>query len=638
MSGQSQSTLYHWYFSETFGRRMRYVNKICFLQAVVVSVLLRLPYGHFWRNWVESCFRVPVLFVVFLLVKEVRVKGSKVDFSAAKSVAEQTLVSVFSLGFLGSWVLFLVSAMAMYAVFLAQLPLFANYYVLAKEFRIKPPANDAWVYFWFHAFFCASMYAVQHAVFQRQRLSVGYGTAKARPETVLFNKTAYLLGLALFFTVFCTVASPFTYIFARGFVYRIIWPFLVLFKLDTAMPPLRIGLSTLSNVSFASWLMFLSWEIVDHVYNTYATIGCIDGKTAVSAHSANPVATLLAGLRDVTPDHTLAQATAFQELAYVASAKDAYCEKTRNAIFNTPSRGSPVWPAILAECALVINATASRINFRLDADMAALKRAAAYPEDEPSGIHTPAQENTPIFGNSHDTTAASDTTAFAVSATLSPLKPQAQTSILNTQVPLKIWVVVATLWAPLERAFAGFYAPSAARHRAQLHAQTVAGKSAVARLHTQFLASPLGVFFRTTAKRDAEARVRNPSLYANAVLALSGFLTHAVEEDRANSVSSSHISEVLNLLERPIRASANYTDVLPASVYTPLPKPNANHHLVAYMHDLTMAEYFHLCVKYNYKLNDLLLSPRAFKLAKWVIDASIAQQQKQETSQMATYL
>ncbi|GEQ66666.1 hypothetical protein JCM33374_g329 [Metschnikowia sp. JCM 33374] len=638
---QQRTMSYEHYFSQTLGRRMRYVNKICFLVAIFASVVLGVPYGGFWWNLFDSLYRVPLLFGAFWVVKMARSGNSTVEFSPAKSLAEHVAGMFFRGGFFASLASFCASSGVFFSVFLLQLPLLSQYYVLAKEFRVKPAVNDAWVYFWFHAFYVAVMYTLQHTTFQRNLLSIPIGTPRVNPEAELFSRPATLVGTAAFFTGFCSLSAPLVYILVRPLMYKFNWVVLTVFSLDTALPPLHIGWCTYVNVTFASFVLFLAWEVVNHVYNTYAIIGCLDGKSLICSRSPDPLATLLSGLRDVDPAHQLSRATAFQELAYVTSAPSDFCVKARNSIFNTQPRASLSVSDIINECSLVIRNTASRVNYRSNADMDALKNEDLFPKDPQTNI---ASTDVFIFGNSHDTT-SNDTTQFAVSATSSPLKRSdafdaVKPSRLGGVVTkFKLWEkLVATVWTPLKKYADSLYRPATLRQKQQIQKNTTAWKAQLAQFHQRFLASGVGFLFRNTPKRDAESRVLNWAVYGNAVIALSGLLTRAVEEDRSGAVTNLHISEVLNILEWPIRSCANYTDVLPASVYVTPAAKNTNNTVVTLMHDVTMHEFFQLCVKYNYKLNDLSLSSRTFKLAKRVIDVSIAQQQKRDKTQMSKYL
>lgn len=628
---------YQYYFSKVYEKRLRYWNKISFLLALAASAILAFPYMSIFRNIVYTLtFRAPLIYGGLYLVKICRNGNSTVSYTTNKTLARQLARSVFSRRYLISLAYFTASAFVLYGLFMAQLPLWSKYSVVAKEFRKRPAINDEWVFFWFHAYFVALAYTFQHIVFQRNRLLFRYGVNHVKPDLVLFSKAPALVGHAVLFNSVTLISSPVVYWVIRLVIYKINWMVFAVLGLDLSVPRFHIGIRTLFNVSFVSFVVFFLWEVVNHVYDTYATIGCLDGKKPISSYSEDPVSSLLLCLRDVEPETQIARLTAFQELAYIATTNDPEGVKRRKDIYSAHSVAGFVWPAILDECALVIKETSSRVNYRSQSDMNALRGSQPVKPEETI------EENKDsfLFGNSFN--ASADTTQPMVDASSSPLRryeePAAKSSFITRLEKHSLGkLVVAQIIVPAQKFLSGYLNPQASRPRPQ----TVTNKLALLQKYyteyrNELLDSSIGVFFRITLKKDTESRVVNPVNYGNAVIALLGILIHAVEEDRNNTVTGAHISEVLNLLERPIRACANYTDILPASIYlTAEQRENeqaTKHHLVALLHDLTIQEFFQLCVKYNYKLNDLLLSSRAFKLAKWVIDASIAQQQKEKES------
>lgn len=634
-------TSYQYYFARVFARRMGYVNKVAFLVALVLSVVLAIPYGNFAWNLVASLYRVPLLYVALWMVSLCRQRNSSVQYSTAKTLAAQVVASVCTRKYYTTQMWFVVLSYIFNAVFLLQLPLALLYYVLAKEYRARPAVNDAWVYFWFHAYYAAVVYAAQSLIFQRNRLRFRYGVAHVAPERTLFAGFGGLLGNALGLTLVCSLLAPLVYYLARSLIYRLNWLLWAALMLDSSIPPFHIGLGNWLNVAYVLFFLFLAWEIANHTFDIYATIGCMDGKRTILSYSTDPVATLLSGLRDVEPKNQLARLTAFQELAHLATTTQPEGEKCRNAIYNAQSTSGHVWPAILDECALVIKDTTSRINYRSRADLDALQKA-QFPLLDDNGA-TAAQDRA-IFGNSADIS-ANDTTNIAVSATSSPVKSYsvpkpAQSAFIAALDKLPLARGLVDLLKPLKSALRAYVTPQSGKPTS-FQEQFNALRTKLTAYHKQFLSSGFGALFRITLKRDTESRVINPVNFGNAVIALSGLLMRAVEEDRSNTISNNNISEVLNLFERPIRACSNYTDMPPASVYLTSEQRAAelqfNDQLIALLHDLTMNDFFQLCVKYNYKLNDLLLSSRAFKLAKWVIDASIAQQQKMTKLNMTKF-
>lgn len=630
---------YQYYFHKVFEKRLRFLNRIAFLLSIACSLLLAIPYENLLRNIVYTfIFRAPLIYLALYLIKQSRLKNSTVGFSTSKTLAQHVVRSVCTSRFIATLVFYVFSSYVIYGVFMLQLPLKTQYSVLSKEYRMKPAINDEWVFFWFHAYFIAILYATQQIVFQRNRLEFKYGVNHKTPDSALFRNISILFGHSVSFNVISIIASPISFYILRSIIYKINWIFFTLLSLDSSTPRFHISFKVLVDISFVSFVVFFLWELVNHVFDTYATIGCLDGKRLISSYSSDPVDSLLACLRDVEPENEIARLTAFQELAFIATAKEPEAEKCRKAIYNAHSVRGSVWTAILDECAMVIKETSSRVNYRTAADMKALKRG--QPESEHDLPATPSALDNSIFGNSGNI--SFNETYQCTQKDTSPVKPYAAQSASGSRwkktiTDSGIFKLALSLLKTLDNYLLSLSEhPRSTKPSLSLKKKVLSIEQLYNDHRARFLSSPVGIFFRITLKRDTESRLVNPVNYGNAVIALSGFLSHAIEEDRSKAVTDNHISEVLNLLERPICACANYTDMIPASVYLS-PEQRANpqkvaYNLIALLHDLTIREFFQLCVKYNYKLNDLLLSSRAFKLAKWVIDASIMQQQKQGNS------
>lgn len=358
-------------------------------------------------------------------------------------------------------------------------------------------------------------------------------------------------------------------------------------------------------------------------------------------------------MRDVDPDHQLGRLTAFQELAYISTTDDPVGKKLRVAIYNAHSKAGFVWPAILDECLLIIKRTASNVNYRTKSDFEALKQIQISIKDDLNKNLLKNEDD--IFGNS-SILLSPTATPRTLDANASPasLKKYEETpvqqnrkSLLSVAQNLYATFVKSEVYKLIEAQVVvpvkSFFVTSLESNPKQQSSLNIIGKSIsvvqqnFAIYQRNFYSTPIGKLFRTNVQRDANSRIINPVNYGNAVISITNLLIHAIEEDKNDTITNAHISEVLNLLERPIRAFANYTDVLPASIHlTPQERKNGDrtkHHLIALLHDLTISEFYKLCVKYNYKLNDLVLSARAFKLAKWVIDVAIAQQQEQQQQQ-----
>ncbi|EGV63510.1 hypothetical protein CANTEDRAFT_114312 [Yamadazyma tenuis ATCC 10573] len=380
-----------------------------------------------------------------------------------------------------------------------------------------------------------------------------------------------------------------------------------------------------------SFNVIFAWEMVNHFFNVYASIGCLDGKKPISTYSSDPINTLLSGLRNTDPNNQLSKLTALQELAYISTVNTPEGVKLRTAIYSAHSTNRFIWPAILDECTILIKQTTQRINYRSSADAKVLQKSQLQVKDD---IRS---DQSGIFGNSFvmNTERLPDSNVRSYDELVDASKKVgAKPTQSNQQKYFEL--IDKHLLIPLNRLLASLLSESKAKDEsvvvAKLKPVIKQVLNVVEVYRNNFLATSLGIPFRVSLKRDTESRVLNAVNYGNAVISVANLLVHAIEEDRNFSISNQHISDALNLLERPIRGCAVYVDHLPASVFLTLGQRKADvvhsKHLITLLHDLTLFNFKLLCVAYNYKLNDLLLSAPCFKLAKRVIDEEIATRQK----------
>ncbi|CAK7918415.1 hypothetical protein CAAN3_23S01156 [[Candida] anglica] len=644
-------------------KRLRYINKIAVLVALVLATLLSMfvPQHHVEPEapvtpqkssvwWTLACvlvYRAPFIWIALIVVRLARdsAKATTAYSASSRSLAGQWIASTLSSS---QWVktsLFYVgSSFLIYLVSYIQSPI--RWSIVAKEYRHRDKVNEDFIFYIFSGAYVAFIYALHQVVWQYQRLSlIKIGVAKLNPQQYLFkNKNQLWLPVAsVVKSLVVSISSVLVYYFlagygARSLIYKAMWPLLVISKLETASSASHpwISFNILSHTAITSFVCVLGWDLLNHFYTVYACIGCLDGDKPLSSYSSDPINTLLSGLRGV--EGGLPRVLAFQELAYLATTSEDIGKKLRLNIYNAKN-GSSFWSSIVEECSLVIREGTSRVNFREYSSF-------APPTSVSSQLVHQQQQETPessstreddIFGNSIvssataspspplrryvDSTTTSKPTSGRGTGTdsVSPLS-----SITTKLTPYIQKYLPTTFWARFNQCI------SRTKSLATLRIELIKLYSTY---HQEFLSTVVGAPFRITPERDAEVRIRDPVTFGNAVIALANLLQHAAQDDRRGTVSSTHIAEVLTVLERPIRAFHNYSETLPSNVYlsvTQRARPElVSQHVVALLHDLCVKEFFDVCIKYNSKLNDLVLSSRVFKLAKRVIDTAIAQQQRE---------
>lgn len=616
-------------FNKVFTKRLKFVNNVLAILAVFTSVGLNLPYGKFWWCLLLSfIIRGPIIFVALFVIRFLRANTITVNYSHHKTLGSQIYYSVLSKQFLTTLVAYSGSAIVLGWVYLFQLPLLTNYYIISKDYLARPKINDEWVYFWCVTLFTAFVYSFQQIIFERNRLNFTYGVSKTDPKAALFDKVPRLFTNALVINTFIVLGFPVIYLIFRSTIYKfLIIPRIVL-SLDSKVPRFGLTFKNFVNFGYYSFSVLFVWEAVNHIFNVYATIGCLDGKKPISTYSSDPINTLLSGLRYSDPSNELSRLTAFQELAYISSLNNPEGTKLRTAIFNAHSKSGFIWQAIIDECSLVIKQTTQRINYRSPSDASILQKNQIQIKED-------IKDRSDIFGNSF--IASPDKTMESVKSydeLVNKHKKPQPTKPSTSNQDKYIEQIETYVLKPLQKLIGSLITSNDTQsvfiNKAKPFIKELS--QFVDTYRNNFLSTWIGVFFRTNLKRDTESRVLNAVSYGNAVIALSNLLIHAIEEDRNFSITNHHISDTLNLLEKPIRACLKYTESLPPSVFLTLnQKQNEaikSKHLINLLYELTLMNFKQLCIAYKFKLGDLFLSATCFRLAKRVIDEEIANRQQ----------
>ncbi|CDK29315.1 unnamed protein product [Kuraishia capsulata CBS 1993] len=468
------------------------------------------------------------------------------------------------------------------------------YYVASPTKTVKPSINDQFVYFWFYSTLFAVSYAVQQLVLEKNRLQFQHGVYREEPEPKILAGIKPSLVFGAYFSGVLSLALPIVYLVLRTHIYGV-WlkPFCWVFGLNTHKVAFDVSFSLIFKIFLASVFLSSSWEIINHIFDAYASIGCLHKGQPLSSQSDDPANTLLSGLRDVK--NPLARVTAFQELAFLATSKDS---SHRSIFYNGRFKHSFVWSSILEECTVVIKANSNRMKKNLQEQKKTQKLAPAAPKHESN-----------LFGNSRHMAATTndpdDTSIFDTSGLFPSSQPKDVQARLRSAAQEDA-VPPVPLLKDLEE---------------QLRPYLTTLKT----YYNEFLASGLGIPFITTIAREASSRVKNPSITGNAMITIAYVTTHAITEDKKNVVGPT-LPEVLELLEMGVNASSEFLEFCPV----PFTSEEASENVISDLHNLALRLFFDLTVKFNASLNDLILTPNVFKLAKWCIDLAIDQQRMEQ--------
>ncbi|KAI5956711.1 NDC1 [Candida jiufengensis] len=607
---------YYRIFNKIYNKRLKYVLNVNIILAILMSLILNLPF-HQKYKYVSLFIKIPIYFAALTLIRQVRKKYSTVEYSIHKTLGSQIYHSIFSQNFLHVSLFYIISAIFVYGIFLFNLPFTFDYYVISKEYRKNPLLNDEWVYFWTCPIIIGLFYAANQLIFQRNRLNFEIGHNRNNPESNLFKHIPQAIGNSFGLALIFIVLNPILYWIIKPYLYKSLF-LLSILGLDTSVPPNNTSFITYLKLSYLSYIIILNWEFENHVFDVYATIGCLDGKKPISSYSKDPLTCLINGLKDVSPNHQLSRLTAFQEFAYISNTNQKEGLKLRLAIFSIRSKNEKIWPALFNECSLVIRETSDRVNYRSSSDMKILKSLQdSLVKDVNTGFK-PKQTNA-LFGNSFTSSPINTS-----SSQNKPTPPEKPTTSNNKLINYWQYEIVA----PIKKLITFYYPKLSKIPNFEIKIKKI--QNTLFQLKQQFLDSKVGILFRVTLKKDCESRIRNPVNYGNAVIAISNILQQSLQEDSLNIIKSEDISTTLNLLEKSIRSSTNYIDYLPASVFLTTKIKNS---LISKLRNLTMHEFYEICLTFDNQLNDLILNQKTYKLAKWCIDMTIAERQEKSKYQ-----
>lgn len=592
-------------FNLVYAKRMRFVVNVCLLLAFSLALLLFSPFHNFWQTLALAItVRAPVLAIALVLIRLAHLKLVSVKLSPHKTLAGQIMGSVTSRHWLHALVYFTLLALIWNSTYLFLLQILTNSIITPVEYGAMRILREDCVYFCFHSAWIAFIYASLFIIFQRNKVSIKFGLAHILPDNTLFSHMPIVAINAVLLTIAAAILAPVSYFLSRSLILVILNQFLGHF--DITAGTVSYSWSTYFRVVYSCSYMLLAWEAVHHCYIVYASIGCLDGTKPISSYSSDPVQSLvLALLLTESNCKPLARVTAFQELAWIATSDAKEAIFLRNAMFAACTPSGPVWDVIASECFAIIRDTTSLVNYRSNSDVAAMTVPSHPLFSPPSDF---------VFGNAH-----SRKPLMPHDEGISPF-PREDRHYASSGHWLLDYI------KSLSSASSSGQISNRSRQSIASHlVSSVITKAK--RLYSRFLDLWPGLFFRVTPRRDATLRVPIPSIFGNAVLGISHLLVHSISHDKLHVVLDLHVRDVLQVLEVPIRAFGNYTEHLPPLVYVSKHSSLVPHtHIIAQLHQLCLQQFFMVCVKFSYKLNDLSLNFRTHQKAKEMIELAIAEQ------------
>ncbi|CCH43956.1 Nuclear envelope protein ndc1 [Wickerhamomyces ciferrii] len=575
----SSSTAYHYHsiFGDVCATRFQKLAKAIFTYSWAISFAIALPSGLAWWNIILP-LRAAVLAFGLFLIACLKKNNLHVDYLGYKTLANQYIGQLISKKFLITLGIYSISSYLFFWVLHLQFTSL-TFKAIPKKHQY-PPVNDQYVFYYFLSAYSAFIYAIQHSIFDYDRLIIPQHKFHSHPKESLIKNIPKAVSNSILLTIIVISSSPFAYLFVREYIYAFILNTVGLFhSLNHNQPALGISFGFLFKLSIISFVLLYSWEIVNIAFNAYLSIGCLHRGNTLSELSTDPLGTLLTGLKS---DKQFTRMTAFQELAFIAKSEDS---DRRQQIYHRNNRKEFIWGEILQECTDVINRNNSNINISL---VESIKSTSIVTSNDPQPSYK-SSDSQNLFGREYHSTESERKYDYLP-------RPTKITNELNEPLYFD-----GTLWKIVT---------SNIKNAVELSKE----------YYTQFVTSDIGAPFRYTLLRESKRLSPNAITVSNAIIAISLMATHAYDEDKKGTVSST-ITEILDILEKSVATCGEFAQNPPAYLTG---KDDENP--ITLLHQLSLNAFVEVTLKYSDVLNDIVLPPDVFRLANWTIETALREE------------
>ncbi|CCE62903.1 hypothetical protein TPHA_0D02660 [Tetrapisispora phaffii CBS 4417] len=341
-----------------------------------------------------------------------------------------------------------------------------------------------------------------------------------------------------------------------------------------------------------SFYIFMKFEFANLTFSAYMSIGCLYKGKPISLLSRTPIETLLSGLLS---GHEFTKLTAFQELLYRSTLSSPHY---RYPIYDLAIDNPIIWNQLLESCLVIIQATNEPVESYIHAVRNNYIPFHKYREPKNNittgSYYKVSTKNQSMMNNGFNEKYLRNESTNDNSYTLLP----DLVNILYQSLASKIWY---------------FFFPS------------IYNKPENSYKLTLFEA------WTMSKSRQANRLVKSPILHANSVIALTGLLINAKEEDGFGRVKQS-IGSVLTCLEKSMYSLGKFNDLeIPSHQIVPFAKKIANANeeatpsspapdIISILYDLSVSAFLELVLKYDTVLDDVYLDTEVRRLSEWILN------------------
>ncbi|GMM28794.1 Ndc1 protein [Martiniozyma asiatica (nom. inval.)] len=553
------------------------------------------------------------------------------EHTKAGTEIERIFLNLFSLRFIKLLVAFGINYFMIYNVVYFQSSTL-SYYIETPTKTIKPFVNNNFLFFLFAGFASSLIYTATFVIEEKYRVELEANSFRKDPIST-FKQLSYrqLLINATVKAALTSFSIPFLYNFFK-------YPFFYLFRLTACqffdlnrqMARTQYSYLTFFTVLSLSIASFVIFDLLSKVYDAYASIGCLIIDKQISSLSKTPFPTLITGLQD--EKHPFVRLTAFQELLFMVTTEEV---KIRDVLYRADN-----WTVVLEQLALVLSDAAkhSRLGLpRKSMQNDQQKKPLLFGGMGKCDIDMTFDLNDKSDARIDDITVvkSNDNDLFQDATSTRP------TSVDTEQFPATATESLKSKKISIKARLVAYATDIEKRVKSVALAidnnmNKIANDSATNQ-YVQSLISSLTNIINAinkslygNVKLQATKRIRDKYLVEVSIWIMFHLMVNSKVEDEENLVGRT-FPDVLLLLTKVVKGTGEFVEYYGnwgvAEPVTDKKYPgfdvNIEQNDISDIRKVSFHAFYNLVVFYNGQLNDYVLHPEVFGLAKWCTDRAL---------------
>lgn len=629
-------------FQEVLHKRMKFYNRLSAIIALLFAIILSFLSQS---KIIFLPVKFIVLFVGYFILQKSRLMSITTTSLKYSNKFQKIISIICSKNFYVLTQSYIFNSILISSIIYFQSDSSLNYYISTPTKTIKPFINDGFSFFCFFTLISPIFYSLNFVLTEKNILHIPMGTYRQEPIDY-FKKLPHLkiLILSLLKSLISILTIPLIYqlFFREIFFKTFLKPLVLINDLNYQLPRSDFNFNIYFKLSFILIIQFLIYDLLNEIFNAYASIGCLVVKKPISYFSKTPFKTLLSGLKEYK--NSLVQLTAYQELVYLSTSLDF---KDREIFYRADN-----WNLILAEFYFnLTNAarsaksdlpkTESNVNLNneiiknqinLFGNLNNSNNVENYNNNLNLNLNLNFDLNND--GNNNNNNLNSNEENITIikhdvneSVFKKPETKEDKISDIENKYNDLTLQLTSTIEKTIKKVNDFINSNLSGITNTNKDSSDLSNKDSIIyqlKLIYIDLINFTKLIFIGDIFDQSNKRIPNKEIIGFSIIALTEILINAKIEDKHNTVLNT-LTESLTLLTKVYKGTSEFLNNPPTDILN-----NKKQSSIFILNELSINYFFKLVVYYNDILNDLLLPPEVFKLAKWCTDMALEQQREQK--------